>query len=88
MPIRPTKFENKTNAMFSLYLEPWGSDFWLAPGEIFEVVPQNDSPDYHLHIINYADGVQVYVEGRGDAIVCCNGKELQCGHQRTSEPQK
>ena len=87
MPTHPTNFENKTNAMFSLYLEPWGSDFWLAPGEIFEVVPQNDSPDYHLHIINYADGVQVYVQGGGDAIVCCNGKELQCGHQRPSEPE-
>ena len=79
---KPTKFENKTDAMFSLYLEPWGSDYWLSPGEIFDVVPQNAGDDFHLHVISYTDGVQVYVEGTGEAIVCCDGRELPCGHQR------
>lgn len=82
MTFKPTKFENKTDAIFSLYLEPWGSDYWLLPGEIFEVVPQNPDSDHHLHIVNYVDGVQVFVEGNGEAIVCCKGHELPCGHQR------
>jgi len=86
MLIPPTKFENRTDAMFALHLEPWGSDFWLAPGEIFEVVPQSTDNDYHLHVVHRTDGVQVFVEGGGTAIVCCNGHELQCGHQRPIEP--
>ena len=81
----PTKIENSTGAMFPLYLEPWGMDYWLAPGEVFDIVPQNAGDDYYLHIISHPDGVQVYVEGSGEAVVCCDGIELQCGHQRPAE---
>ena len=82
---KPTKFENSTKRMIALYLEPWGADYWLALGDIFDVVPQDPGADYYLHVIHHDDAIQVYVEGSGSAVVVQNGRELVCGHQRPND---
>lgn len=81
--MRPTRFENMSERPLALYLEPWGMDYWLLTGDIFDVVPDSDAAaDFHLHVVHSGDAIQVYVEGTGGATVCRDGAELPCGFQR------
>jgi hypothetical protein len=73
-----------------LLLEPWGADYWLAPGETFAIRPvPRELPggiactDVDLQFIHGEDCVQCYVN-KGEAIVTqgYNEIELQCGHGR------
>jgi hypothetical protein len=77
---------NVTDSLQVIWLEPWGEDYTLYPGESIELIAEAfpDPPAFEFH--ECPNGLQVFVEGLiggdYDFRVLQNGVTLQCGHQR------
>ncbi|MCC6301745.1 MAG: hypothetical protein IT489_02975 [Gammaproteobacteria bacterium] len=71
-----------------LYVEPWGHDFTLAPGQTFTLVASSevDMPYFAQSIQGGAGDVAVYLEGPNDIsfAVLEGQRELACGHGRVA----
>jgi hypothetical protein len=66
-----------------VYLEPWGEDYWLFPGDEFVVRAFDDQKPTAFNIVESADTTQVYVRYSVAAIeVQHNGVRVSCGYQR------
>ncbi len=79
------KVDNKVTQPIMVFVEPWGRDYWLQPGETFVLTALSDKidPDFYFHIIYSEQQIDVYAEGRCyDVSVILNGQELECGHNR------
>jgi protein involved in polysaccharide export with SLBB domain len=70
--------------VFALYLEPWGDDYWLRPGDEVNITTvENQEPGGRFSIDLHDDGIQLWVETGTDAVVAsASGELLACGHQR------
>ncbi len=76
------EFSNSHPVPHVVYVEPWGEDFTLLPGEALEVHAYSCGTTPHFHIIASAGGTQVYCEGADTFKVIQDGAELACGHRR------
>ena len=65
-----------------LVLEPWGEDYWLAPGDSVDVVAEK--PDCErFELVRQSDALIVYVEGASLIVYVERGGEiLACGSGR------
>jgi hypothetical protein len=66
-----------------VYIEPWGEDYWLFPGDDFKITAfgQTSPPYFGLH--EYDDTTQIYIEGDcQDFVVQHDEKRIECGYQR------
>jgi hypothetical protein len=80
------KFTNERTIFVTLWLEPWGEDYGMLPGDTFEVVAADVGQDFYFHLVNEEKGVKVYAEGDvGQVSVHLEGAELTCGHNRRDD---
>jgi hypothetical protein len=83
-----TSVRNDTEGMLCLWLEPWGSDHWMRPGERFTVVASNTAEvvDEAFEAVVHDQGISVWVNAANHAEVFdADGNEACCGHQRPVE---
>ena len=78
-----TDVSNQTDSLLCLWIEPWGTDHWLRPGEVFTVVAEAEPVDAPFDVVVHGQGVSVWVNAGFDADVFdANGTLAPCGHQR------
>jgi hypothetical protein len=83
-----TSVSNETKELLGLWVEPWGLDYWLRPGERFTIVveesaePVDEVFETHVH----DQGVSVYATVANSAeVIDSAGNVLECGHQRPAD---
>jgi hypothetical protein len=77
---------NDTGGMLCLWLEPWGTDHWMRPGEEFTVVTEERPAESPFDLVMHDDGISVVVNTAFDATVLDkSGREAPCGHQRPAD---
>ncbi|MEU6310663.1 hypothetical protein [Streptomyces sp. NPDC047014] len=77
-----------------LFIEPYGEDFHLRPGEVFTVAPEDEGIDVWFSTLVWEGGITVWPYEDGDpskvvlecAVTDADGTRLECGHQRPSKP--
>lgn len=66
-----------------IYIEPWGEDYWLFPGDQFEVIAFSQKTVPHFEIVESDESTQVYFEPDCHKFVIKQAEHhLKCGHQR------
>ena len=75
-------FSNNRAIPHVVYVEPWGEDFTLMPGEELEIVAFSRGPAPWFYTVESDEGSQIYCNETDDFKVCQNGRELICGHNR------
>lgn len=81
--------ENAGDSDVCLFIEPYGEDFWMKPGDAFKVVPLSDS-DVQFSVVLATGLITVWLYEDGDPyntlldydVVDARGDKLECGHQR------
>ncbi len=74
---------NTTEGDRLLFIEPEAADFWLHPGETFQLVAEAETEDSHFEVHDTSEGLTVFPSRHmSDIIVHCDGQLLSCGHQR------
>jgi hypothetical protein len=77
------KITNDRATFATLWLEPWGEDYGMSPGDEFEIVAADADEGFYFHVVNGWKGVKVYAEGDVTQIsVSQRGEVLSCGHNR------
>ncbi|MEV6669509.1 hypothetical protein [Streptomyces sp. NPDC051162] len=92
MPVARLRVHNKGEELLELFLEPYGSDHWLSPGETFVVwtFGSADGPPWsgtthgnEPFEVEYRPGsVTVHFMGHHGYVADVDGNEIECGHQR------
>ncbi|MGW6740815.1 hypothetical protein ACWGDX_08730 [Streptomyces sp. NPDC055025] len=86
--------ENAGDGDLCLFIEPYGEDYWLKPGEVFTVAPDAEGIDVWFSTSIWREGITVWLYEDGDphkivleyAVADANGTRLECGHQRPPKP--
>jgi hypothetical protein len=77
------RFKNDTLGPRIVWVEPWGEDYTLFPGQWLEIVARGESEVPRFDVVEYEEGFQVWVEGCAfDYDVLQDGARVECGHQR------
>ena len=85
-PMKRIRITNDRTNFVTLWLEPWGADFGMAPTAEFDIVAGDAGNDFYFHVLSDDKGFKVYAEGQVTEIgVFQNGAELSCGHARREE---
>lgn len=80
------KVSNDRSSFATLWLEPWGEDYLMSPGDEFEVVAVDAEEGFYFHLAYDEKGIQVYAEGVATRVsVYQNSKLLSCGYSRLEE---
>ncbi|MCI3225409.1 hypothetical protein [Streptomyces sp. NP-1717] len=81
-----TSVSNETDTMLCLWVEPWGTDHWMRPGEEFTVVARVEPEESPFNVVVHSQGITVWVNSGADAEVFdSHGSPVSCGHQRPAE---
>ncbi|MFG2174403.1 hypothetical protein ACGFMO_24080 [Streptomyces niveus] len=81
-----TSVSNETESLLCLWVEPWGTDHWMQPGEVFTVVTESEAEESPFNVVVHAQGITVWVNSANDAeVVDKNGGLVPCGHQRPAD---
>jgi hypothetical protein len=84
--MRKLEVTNDRATYITLWLEPWGEDYGMLPGDAFEIVAGDAGEGFYFHVVNGEKGVTVYAEGGVRQIsVYHKGAELSCGHNRRED---
>ncbi|WP_234343136.1 hypothetical protein [Streptomyces fulvoviolaceus] len=74
---------NETCSMPCLWVEPWGTDHWMRPGEKFTVATEAEPEESPFNVVVHDQGITVWVNSGNDAEVFDkHGILVLCGHQR------
>lgn len=66
-----------------VYVEPWGEDYTLLPGEELEIVATGPNSPPWFNVVEWDQATSVYIEGDcADFAVYQAGQRLECGHNR------
>lgn len=84
--------QNAGNTNVCLFIEPYGEDFWMKPGDAFEVVPLS-AGNVQFSVAIAKDLFTVWLYEDGDPcnavldyeVVKTDGEKLACGHQRPAD---
>ncbi|MDG6105551.1 hypothetical protein Daura_13610 [Dactylosporangium aurantiacum] len=85
---------NDSGGWLVLWLEPWGEDRWLRPGETFHVRSDYDGPAEAFEVERFdndddraagIENIAVYVNEGAVEVTDSAGTPLECGHQRPDE---
>ncbi|OKI98984.1 hypothetical protein AMK18_23925 [Streptomyces sp. CB01249] len=85
--------ENAGNGDLCLFIEPYGEDFYLKPGEVFTITPEAEGADVWSSTLVWEGGITVWLYENGDptrivleyTVTDADGIQLECGHQRPSK---
>lgn len=72
-PPQSISIRNDADRLVALYIEPEGADYWLTPGDIFDVVPLHVGPgdDYYVFVQYSDEAISVCFEQRSER--CARG---------------
>ncbi|MEU1623636.1 hypothetical protein ABZ479_40930 [Streptomyces sp. NPDC005722] len=74
---------NGNRGMLCLFVEPWGTDHWMKPGETLVVAAAGDPTVWPFEVVVHPDGVSVNVNDHYLPEVTDEaGAPAPCGHQR------
>ena len=77
---------NGRAAFMTLWLEPWGNDYGMAPGDEFEVVAADAADNFYFHLVDEGSGLKLYAEGSVTQLAIYHGgEEILCGHNRRED---
>lgn len=80
------KVSNDRSSFITLWLEPWGEDYGMSPGDEFEILAADAEEAFYFYISQYENGMKVYAEGHAEHVSVYKGGELiLCGHNRRRE---
>ncbi|MEU9623613.1 MULTISPECIES: hypothetical protein [unclassified Streptomyces] len=84
-----TSVTNQTGSMLCLWVEPWGTDHWMRPGEEFAVVTGTEPEESQFNVVVHDQGITVWVNSASspdepDVFDKC-GNRAPCGHQRPGD---
>ena len=80
------KVSNDRASFATLWLEPWGEDYGMSPGDEFEVMAVDAEEGFYFHIAYDEKGIKVYAEGDATHVAVYQvGEMLSCGHTRREE---
>jgi hypothetical protein len=80
------KVTNGSDKLLLVFTELEAQDYWLKPGEAFEVVAEVQSPTDDFVVYETAEGYIFYPsDGMGYISVWQDGNKLACGHQRPDD---
>ncbi|MFF4744018.1 hypothetical protein [Streptomyces sp. NPDC001268] len=82
--------ENAGSTPLCLFIEPYGEDFWLEPGEAVTVMPVGDDISVQFAVTVAVELVSVWLYEDADPhkvvsesqVLDASGIPLKCGHQR------
>ncbi|MFJ5220404.1 hypothetical protein ACIP98_37675 [Streptomyces sp. NPDC088354] len=85
--------QNRGDRDVCLFIEPYGEDFWMKPGDSFTVVPIREQSNVEFSVVVAADLLTVWLYEDGDPynaildyeVVDAHGSKLACGHQRPAD---
>ncbi|NUP53684.1 MAG: hypothetical protein HOW97_41140 [Catenulispora sp.] len=81
-----TSVGNGTDDLLCLWLEPWATDYWMRPDEVFTVATEANDEENPFNVFIHDQGVTVWVNTGFDAEVTDqNGTVLDGGHQRPED---
>lgn len=81
-----TSVSNETDALLCLWVEPWGTDHWMRPGEEFSVVTDKEPEEAPFNVVVHSSGITVWVNSaNASEVVDKNGNPVPCGHQRPDD---
>ncbi|MFE2543034.1 hypothetical protein [Actinacidiphila glaucinigra] len=77
---------NDNQGMLCLFVEPWGTDHWMKPGESLVVTAAGDPTAWPFEVVVHPDGVSVVVNDHYVVEVSDQaGTPAPCGHQRPED---
>jgi len=80
------KISNDSSSFATLWLEPWGEDYGMLPGDELEVAAMDVEKETFFYVAYNEKGMQVFAEGDAKYVsVYQNGERLSCGHNRREE---
>ena len=75
--------DNRGDKLLMIFTEPEAQDYWLKPGDQFEIRAPITDPNASFEIALHEEGISVYPPHEmGYISVWCGDEELHCGHQR------
>lgn len=81
-----TSVGNETDGLLCVWVEPWGTDHWMRPGEVFTVVTEAEPEGMPFNVVVHDQGVTVWVNAGFDAeVMDQDGASVACGHQRPKD---
>ncbi|MET9606315.1 hypothetical protein ABZZ17_14755 [Streptomyces sp. NPDC006512] len=81
----PMLVENSGTELLELWLEPFGQDYWLRPGEAFLVTSYGSWDDRPFEIAHEPDRIQIWASSCFATVTFRDGTEVPGGHQRPRE---
>ena len=80
---RRTKISNQSQRPMVIFVEPECLDYWMAPGESFEIRAEASSPETEFDFSLHGDGLSVYpAYEMGEVSVYHGDTLLEWSHQR------
>src|SRR5689334_4888049 len=88
---------NDSGGWLVLWLEPWGEDHWLRPGETVHVRSDYGGPEETFTVERFEndddlaagiENITVWAEVGVADVIDSAGTPLQCGHQRPEEIER
>ena len=76
------RLRNETEQLRTMYLEPWGEDYWMRPSEEMDIVARTNDDQLYFQV-DYGQEMKVWVEGQiEDICVFSGGARVEGGYQR------
>ncbi|MFD5057877.1 hypothetical protein [Streptomyces sp. NPDC058394] len=80
----PMLVQNDGDTLMELWLEPFGQDYWLMPGERVTVTSYGHWDDHPFEAIHEPDRITVWATSFFATVSDSNGAEVPAAHQRPS----
>jgi len=62
-----TDVSNETDSLLCLWVEPWGTDHWMRPGEVFTVATRADPENAPFNVVVHGQGISVVHRRKSEA---------------------
>ena len=67
----------------TVWVEPWGEDFTILPGEEYLFTAVRPGSDFYFHAVWQENDLVLYAEGTSGEVTVHHGTvEVFCGHNR------
>ena len=78
----PIRVRNNGRTLLELWLEPYGQDYWLQPGEAVIVISYGQSHEYPFHVEHEPDRITIWATTFHAKVTDSAGNEVPGAHQR------
>lgn len=79
-------YRNDTKEGQVVYVEPWGRDYTLLPGQLLRVEAEGKGEIPHFDLQHSLGGFQLWCELTNAVDVFVDGAPVECGYNRGRSP--